>query len=330
VHAPVILDNRLQARGLGIGTFLDKLTPEVRKLGITVVELAQTRDTLATNQLELGVGMGFRNLGFSFNPRVAGVKLDQVVHYAGNSASAQKWPRSILTVHDLFQSESKRAAGKVQWMLLKRGLLHCSTLVAVSSRTADAMVHWGVPAKRIVVIPHGMRLPSGQVAGRSGYVAFTGASPRKRPELLCSVVEEIRRSGDNQPITVVARGGITDAHRLRLQANEVKVETGLLATEVSRLLRQSRCLIVTSEEEGFGLPIVEAAEARLPVVIAPDSKVAAEALGPHCVRAASLAGRDWLEALEKAADVQMSSMAAFLPTWEQIAKNYVELYRALE
>jgi glycosyltransferase involved in cell wall biosynthesis len=97
---------------------------------------------------------------------------------------------------------------------------------------------------------------------------------------------------------------------------------GLSDGYLDYLYQKSDCLIAASEGEGFGLPLIEAAQYGLPI-IARDIPVFREVAGDHASYFTSLAE------LKGSVDGQVykhkdSSQITYL-TWQQSAKNLVEV-----
>jgi glycosyltransferase involved in cell wall biosynthesis len=92
---------------------------------------------------------------------------------------------------------------------------------------------------------------------------------------------------------------------------------------------QATCLIAASEAEGFGLPLIEAAQHGLPI-IARDIPVFREVAGEHAYyfsgkKSETLAEaiRNWL-ALSQAGGAPESRFMPWL-TWQQSAKSLLDL-----
>ena len=326
----VVIDARLARRGLGIGRFIRNLTESLIAIGEAPTVLGMERPN-AESASSLLRSMGPKALLLSLSPALAGVPRSAVVHFASNSASVIPPKRSVLTVHDLFQKDAKTLVGKAQWQLLRRGLATADVLTPNSSVTADSMIRAGVDSRRIHVIAFGM-LPVPLDAGRdrSGVLAFGATMDRKRPELLCSVLEALAADGWDEPITVLARAGLRDDHRARLSAIGATILENASDDELNRLYMTRSALLVTSSEEGFGLPIIEAAEHQLPVVLGRDAVVAKEALGPHCFFAEDNNATTWVRVIREAASVRNPLSSAFLPTWDDVAREYVSVYESLQ
>ena len=324
----VVLDARLAARGLGIGRFVGNLMTGFRE-GSFQPDLFGVQDRRSESSKELLQSFGVRSAAFSVSPRLCGFGDATVVHYASNSASLSTPKRSVVTVYDLFQREAASFVGKVQWQLLRQGLAESRILAPISAISSSALTDYGIHPKRIRLITPGMRSPEERGHERVGLLAFGGMSERKRPELLVSVIESLASSGWDEPVTVVARAGLSDAHRSRLLKVGVDIRSDCTDVELTELYFRSSVLLVTSSHEGFGLPLVEAAEHQLPTVLGADASVAPEAIGPHCTKPASNDPRDWVAAIRQAASVQQPLTGAYLPSWKEVADAYAEIYREL-
>ena len=99
---------------------------------------------------------------------------------------------------------------------------------------------------------------------------------------------------------------------------------------MKQLYRSHSVLLVTSSEEGFGLPIIEAAECQLPVVLGRDAIVAKEAIGPHCFFAEDTSPSTWIGAVREAALVRNPLATSYLPSWEDVAREYIQVYESLQ
>ena len=98
---------------------------------------------------------------------------------------------------------------------------------------------------------------------------------------------------------------------------------------LDQLYAQATCLIAASEVEGFGLPLIEAAQHELPI-IARDIPVFREVAGEHAYyfsgkKSETLAEaiRDWL-ALSQVGGAPESRSMPWL-TWQQSAKSLLDL-----
>ena len=96
--------------------------------------------------------------------------------------------------------------------------------------------------------------------------------------------------------------------------------------EVDVLVAGAGAVIYTTRTEGFGLPILEAAEFGTPVVLDASADVATEVLGRHCFRVEGTGPDRWAAAIRQAVDAAPIEDALGLPDWPTVAERYLELY----
>jgi glycosyltransferase involved in cell wall biosynthesis len=98
--------------------------------------------------------------------------------------------------------------------------------------------------------------------GRSRYLLHVGSCiSRKRVDVLLETFACVRRKHPNLRLVQVG-GNWTEAHvqqirRLGLEDDVIQVR-GLKRRELAEIYRRALAVLVTSEAEGFGLPIIEA------------------------------------------------------------------------
>lgn len=194
--------------------------------------------------------------------------------------------KRIVTLHDLFflkhpdlvGGETRRDFVK----LVRDHVTRADGVICVSEYTAsEARRLLDVPDEKIAVTPHGvdpifreppdeaelaatlrrLRLPSGGIL----YVG----SAEKRKNLVALVMAYMtlaRRKKHNLPPLVLAGPGSDWAQAGSYVGPQI-VATGYLErAEVRALMAASATLVLPSLEEGFGLPVLEAMAAGLPVV----------------------------------------------------------------
>lgn len=210
-------------------------------------------------------------------------------------------PRFILWHHDLAWT-SPTYLPKLHpgppWDLLRTAWPGASHVVVSKARQKELASLGAVPAASIAVVPNGIdlarmwKLDPGAVTLLADTDIATAAPllllparilPRKNVELGLRVVAEMRRAG--RPAGLIVSGPV-DPHqpaeqmymdRLTSLRRELGLENGVwfLSQELaapptdslmSDLFRLADILFLPSRDEGFGLPILEAAAARLPIV----------------------------------------------------------------
>lgn len=190
-----------------------------------------------------------------------------------------------------------------------------TTMVAVSeARRDDLAAAFGLPAEAIPVVPDGIdrdrflglhpatrRLLAELALTDAGPVFLTPARiiPRKNLELAIAIVERLRRGGDDARLIVTGAPDPHDraTHVYLDQLHALAAASGVAgavhfladhrpggatARVTADLYRVADALLLPSLDEGFGLPIIEAAVCRLPVACA-DLPSLRELAGPQAV-----------------------------------------------
>ncbi len=186
------------------------------------------------------------------------------------------------------------------WDLFRRPWPGVVPVVVSEARRVELAAATGTPLDAIRVVPNGIdraaflglgpatrRLIDALGLAEAGPILLAPArvTPRKNLELAIAVVAEMRRAGDDARLIIT---GATDPHdpdgatylaalRRLIAAEGVADGVHLLvdgpagwrsARVVAELFRVADALFYPSRDEGFGLPVLEAAVCRLPVVCA--------------------------------------------------------------
>lgn len=158
-------------------------------------------------------------------------------------------PRFRLYAHLTHRWAARRAAG----------------VICVSHTTADdARELWGVPAQRIVVAPHGpgQRLPGGRPVDQPTHFLYVGdAEPRKNLDRLLAAYARYRERAAG-PLGLVLAGSASAV------GAGVRVEPGPSPERLAELYAGSAAVVQPSLYEGFGLTVLEAMSAGIPVLAA--------------------------------------------------------------
>lgn len=267
-----------------------------------------------------------------------------VVHATGSPLPATRVPL-VVTVHDvaaLRYPDLHPARHVQQQRALVATLDRAAAIVTVSATTADDLVQLGITQDRIVVAPLGLTplpdpAPPAAAPPDGEYLLTVGeTSPRKRYHVLLQAVSRLR----DGPRLVMVGPPAGDEQRLRA----LIVELGLTQrvtrlgavsdAELSWLYRHATALCFPSISEGFGLPVLEALAAGVPVV-ASDIAATRELASSIAIYPGSEDADAWAEAIEAvASDTGLrerigreGSRRAAEFTWERTAAATLGAYR---
>jgi glycosyltransferase involved in cell wall biosynthesis len=174
--------------------------------------------------------------------------------------------RTIATFHDLFvmtgeySSSDFRARFSAQ---ARRAAELSDLIIAVSQFTAnqiEGLLH--VPASRIKVVPHGVRIPPDAPVARENLVLFVGAIQRRKN------VARLVKAFEGMPSTwrlalAGAADGFGAAEELRaVEESPRRASIDVLGYVPNRslelLYQRAAIFAFPSLDEGFGMPILEA------------------------------------------------------------------------
>ena len=189
----------------------------------------------------------------------------------------------VVTVHDLhFLSRPEHSVREIRRdypLLAARHARRADAVVTISHATARLIeVTFSVPKERIFVCPPGA--PSWQHLGRApnvprdGYILFVGTlDPRKNVgSLLDAYALALERQPRLPPLVIagsMAPGAEAWATRWAQAplAGHVDYRGYVADTDREALYAGARLLVLPSLDEGFGLPVLEAMSAGIPVLV---------------------------------------------------------------
>lgn len=205
-----------------------------------------------------------------------------VVHAAHPLLIPARHAAQVVTVHDLFfLSHPERTSAEIRrdYPVLAPRHARRADAIVVPSHYTGALVRgtFSVPAERVHVCSPGP--PVWRELGRApnvpsdGYILFVGTlEPRKNIGALLDAYERVMASGTVVPPLVLAgRAGPEAAPWLdRIArapfAGRVRHLGYVAPAERERLFAGARTLVLSSRDEGFGIPVLEAMSAGVPVV----------------------------------------------------------------
>ena len=265
---------------------------------------------------------------------------------------------TIVTCHDVdtFRciatpgSEPRRRPFRAMTQRILSGLRRAACVVCVSAAARDDLVSLGlVPAERTRVVPNGIDpdfLPEPSDLAREWAarhmargdgaidVLHVGADvPRKRVDRLLHIMAALRETGKSYRLVRVGPP-MTSAHkRLARRLNVSIVEVPHLDRDVLRAVYE-RCaiLLLPSDREGFGLPVVEAFAAGRPAVISdiPALREVSDGLArwvpPDDIRAWVAAIQQTLEPADVAVGEYARRAHAATLTWDAHVRGLLPIY----
>ncbi|MEC3982585.1 glycosyltransferase family 4 protein [Amycolatopsis sp. H20-H5] len=173
----------------------------------------------------------------------------------------------------------------VSWhqAMISRAARHADALVVPTRAVADDLAELVKPVAPLHVIPHGVRAPEAyeELDLPDRYILAIGTlEPRKG---VCVLVDAVNRF-DAPPLVFAGPPGWGGIDPLRLARErgladgQVRVLGKLTDAQLAATLRNASVLAVPSLAEGFGLPLLEAMAAGVPVVHS-DAPALAEVAG---------------------------------------------------
>jgi glycosyltransferase involved in cell wall biosynthesis len=222
-----------------------------------------------------------------------------VLHLTDYSTLPSRSARVVATIHDCLFEELPDCYTPEMWEGLRtataRILANASQVIVPSARTrASLLRHFDADRDRVHVVSHGpRRLPDAEPEQRKRpYVLCVGTlEPRKNQlRLIRAFRSALGDRGEAELVLVGSRGWLdADIHEAISEAPRGSV-TWLDAvgpTRLSALYAGATAVAYPSLGEGFGLPVLEAMHARLPLLVGDDTACsdlagdAAIAVDPH-------------------------------------------------
>ena len=226
----------------------------------------------------------WNRLGWPPLDRLVGAELD-LVHSPHPLIVPARKGKTVVTLHDLFFLKHPEMVGgefrRDYATLVREHVQRADGVVCVSEHTAaEARALLEVPDEKIGVTPHGIEPcfretpPAAEVDARlrrlslpRGGILYVG-SDEKRKNLVTLVMAylTLARRRHALPALVLVGPGPAWAQGGSRVGPQIRATGWLERDDVRALLAGSSMLVLPSLEEGFGLPVVEAMAAGLPVV----------------------------------------------------------------
>ncbi len=192
------------------------------------------------------------------------------VFHALNQRVDARAARTVSTFHDLFVLTGDYSSPEFRARFAEQARLaaeRSDLIIAVSRFTASQVEDLlKVPAARIRVIPHGVRIPAAWTAPREDLVLFVGAIQKRKN--IARLVAAFERLPANWRLVLAGSSeGYGAAEELQsIASNRVEVRGYVSPAELEELYCRARIFAFPSLDEGFGMPILDAMAHGIPVV----------------------------------------------------------------
>jgi glycosyltransferase involved in cell wall biosynthesis len=205
-----------------------------------------------------------RNLLFLRKQRADIYHITGDIHYA---VYALPRKRTVLTVHDnVFMYKNR---GLKRWLMKKLFLEYpvqlAGIVTTVSEKTREEIINYtGLDSSKLLVVPNPILLSERRKDNAetdSPKLLFIGSTPNKNLDRVLEAVAGIK-------CTLLLLGKYPDHILRRMDDNHIdyRIFFGLSELELADLYQTADFLIYPSLYEGFGLPILEAQKAGIPVL----------------------------------------------------------------
>lgn len=247
--------------------------------------------------------------------------------HKGTSVVFEEWLTSIAQIANGLVCISEAVANDVrQWMLVHKpdrpDLPHVGSF-HLGADVANSVPTKGEPVNAAEILEQMRAIPS--------FVMVGTLEPRKGHTQTLAAFELLWAEGVDANLVIVGKNGwLVDALVDRLRSHPELGKRlywleGISDEYLEKVYAASTCLIAASEGEGFGLPLIEAAQHKVPI-IARDIPVFREVAREFAfyfngleARSLAKAVEDWLELNKKGLAPQSAAMPWL--TWKQSAQQ---------
>jgi glycosyltransferase involved in cell wall biosynthesis len=334
--------------GTGIARYVTELGTELESRGVDLRRFALGRQSHPAPPHTKRVRVPARLIDawwhrIAWPPIESLVGAADLVHATGLTSVSTRLPL-VVTVHDVAavrypELHPPRHVRQQQAQL--RALERAAAIVTVSAATADDLVHLGIERERLVVSPLGLtgldRAPAEAGNRPAGYLLTVGeTSPRKGYEV---VLRALARLGEGVRLVMAGPPAGAEEHLssliTRLGLTSVVTRLGAVSdSDLASLYQGAIGLCFPSISEGFGLPVLEAMAAGVPV-LASDIAATRELAADAALYLPTGDDQAWAEAIEAlTSDERLRTelgergrVRASEFTWRRTAEATLEAYR---
>jgi glycosyltransferase involved in cell wall biosynthesis len=264
-------------------------------------------------------------------------------HGLNQRLPAMRFRKTVATFHDLFVLSGDYSTPEFRRRFAEQARHAAAAsdlIIAVSQFTAGQVQQLlGVEWERIHVIHHGVRAPAPTAAARENVILNVGAIQRRKN--ITRLVTAFEGIAPGWQLVLAGSAGFGAEEIMRRidsspRRDSIRVLGYVTQQELTSWYARARVFAFPSLDEGFGMPVLEAMAAGVPVVASNRS-----AVPEVCGRAALLVNPEDTEAVAQALDrvIQDKELADDLIgrgrvraaefTWEQAAEKTWKVYEKL-
>jgi glycosyltransferase involved in cell wall biosynthesis len=223
-------------------------------------------------------------------------------------------------------------------------------LIAIGSKVKDELLAAGIgkAGKYRVFFPG---LPTPKVLTKTDaqnslglstqtlYITFVGRLTQiKRPDRLLDVANECKRRGLDLRFLVAGEGELFESSKARAEREQLNVTFLGWRSDIAQIFAASDIAILTSDNEGIPLTLIQAAQAGLPIVATNVGSISDIVINESTGYLTATSASDMANAIEKLVrDAQLrrimgeagKARASQYFSLERMLKDHADLYRSL-
>jgi glycosyltransferase involved in cell wall biosynthesis len=225
-----------------------------------------------------------------------------------------------------------------------------SVLIAIGSKVRDDLVAAGIGDKdkfRVFfpglpepkIIPKELAQRTIGINSEALYITFVGRLTQiKRPDRLLDVAMEIKRRVADVRFLVAGEGELFESSKQRCLQEQLNVTFFGWRNDIDQIFAASDIAILTSDNEGIPLTLIQAAQAALPIVATSVGSISDIVINESSGYLTSMNAGDMADAIEKLVrDPQLRKMmgeagkarATQYFSLDRMLKDHADLYRTL-
>jgi glycosyltransferase involved in cell wall biosynthesis len=255
-----------------------------------------------------------------------------------------RYRRAIATFHDLFVMTGEYSTADFRARFTEQAreaAARADAIITVSAFTKSQVVSLlGVEPARVHVVHHGTRqLPAAEAAARESVILSVGAIQKRKN--IARLVEAFETLDGGWRLVLAGSNGYgADEILARIAASpardRIQVTGYISPAELAKCYARASIFAFPSRDEGFGMPVLEAMAAGIPVVTSDRSALpevagdAAVLVDPDSTEALRTALRDLTNNVELRAELaQRGIERARMFTWDKAVRETWDVYRKI-